>query len=588
MKKQKGIFSVFNNTCPLFIIILGLIAVISTSSGCGGGGSDDGGSPILGQNEQEWHGTTDEGGEVYFRVSGSNVEGFEIYAYLTGGYSGFGWLWLGIDPEMIISGNSFSFSGSYYNVTGTFTDSTNCTGTWDYHDPSLGYSSGTWTARLVPVLSVTPAYQDVTSHSGSINFTVTNANEGSGTMSWTAETDPLDSWINITSGNSGTNTGTISVNYEENEGGDVRVATITIISPEAYNSPQTVEIRQKAYNPYVEHKLLASDGAWSDHFGSSVSISGDYAIAGAPGDDDRSGSAYIFERIGTQWVQVAKLAPSDGAYADNFGHAVSISGDYAIVGSYYDDDNGTNSGSAYIFEKPAGGWTDMTETAKLVPSDGAAYDYFGNSVSISGDYAIVGSYWDDDNGTNSGSAYIFEKPAGGWTDITETAKLVPSDGDVSDNFGNAVSISGDYAIVGSYWDDDNGTNSGSAYIFEKPAGGWTDITETAKLVPSDGDVSDNFGNAVSISGDYAIVGAHNDDSSGDNSGSAYIFERPAGGWADMTETAKLVPSDGDVSDNFGRSVGISGDYVIVGADGDDPQLGSGSAYIYYLNVLSEN
>ena len=115
-------------------------------------------------------------------------------------------------------------------------------------------------------------------------------------MSWTAETDPNDTWINIISGSSGTDTGTISVNYEENEEGDARVGTITITSPDAYNSPQTVEIRQKVYNPYVESKLLASDGDWSDNFGNSVSISSNYAIVGANGDDPKlgSGSAYIY------------------------------------------------------------------------------------------------------------------------------------------------------------------------------------------------------------------------------------------------------------------------------------------------------
>jgi len=198
---------------------------------------------------------------------------------------------------------------------------------------------------------------------------------------------------------------------------------------------------------------------------------------------------------------------------DYFGSSVSISGDYAIVGAKYDDDNGFSSGSAYIFEKPVGGWLDMTETAKLTASDGAAEDYFGSSVSISGDYAIVGAYYDDDNGLSSGSAYIFEKPVGGWVDTTETAKLTASDGSSSDYFGTAVSISGDYAIVGA-----NGRRA--AYIFKKSVDGRADMTETIKLTAS---LGDSFGNAVSISGSYAIVGASGDDDNGSNSGSAYVY-----------------------------------------------------------------
>jgi hypothetical protein len=312
------------------------------------------------QTEGVWSGISDEGGEVHFLVNGSNVEDFWIDVYLTGGSGGFGWLEIAIGDAMPISGDSFSFSNSNLDVIGTFITSGACSGTYDYHNPYDGYGSGTWSASFVPVLSVTPTYQDVTSYSGSTSFTVTNANEGSGTMSWTAETDPNDTWINIISGSSGTDTGTISVNYEKNEG-DARVGTITVTSPEAHNSPQTVEIRQKVYNPYLEYKLLASDGGWSDHFGHSVSISGNYVIVEATGER----SAYVFERIGTEWIQQAKLTPSDGVYANN----VSISGDTAIVGASGDDSHGTYSGSAYIFEKPAEGWTDMTETAKLTASD---------------------------------------------------------------------------------------------------------------------------------------------------------------------------------------------------------------------------
>ncbi len=141
-------------------------------------------------------------------------------------------------------------------------------------------------------------------------------------------------------------------------------------------------------------KLLPDDGAAGDVFGESVSISGDVAVVGARLDDDNgnaSGSAYVFRWNGSAWVQQAKLTASDGAAGDFFGFSVSISGDVAVIGAFFDDDNGINSGSAYVFQKPVGGWVDMTQTAKLTASDGAANDIFGHSVSISGEVAVVGA-----------------------------------------------------------------------------------------------------------------------------------------------------------------------------------------------------
>ena len=316
-------------------------------------------------------------------------------------------------------------------------------------------------------------------------------------------------------------------------------------------------------------KLTASDGAADDRFGWSVAISGDYAIVGAYLDDDKgsnSGSAYVFERIAGTWTQVAKLTASDGAAGDQFGISVSISGDYAIVGAYGDDDKGSASGSAYVFERIAGTWT---QAAKLTANDGAASDFFGYSVAISGSYAIIGAYQDDDLGGDSGSAYVFERIAGTWTQV---AKLTASDGAASDYFGYSVAISGSYAIVGAYLDDDNGSGSGSAYVFERISGTWTQV---AKLTATDGASGDQFGWSVAISGDYAIVGARLDDSS---QGSAYVFERASGTW---TQAAKLTASDGAASDYFGHSVAISGDYAIIGAYQDDDLGGdSGSAYVF--------
>ena len=319
-----------------------------------------------------------------------------------------------------------------------------------------------------------------------------------------------------------------------------------------------------------EQKLLASDGRAWDEFGRSVSISGDYAIIGAWAADI-DGAAYVFEQVAGTWIERQKLLPSDadGGFFDQFGYSVSISGDYAIVGAWFDDDNGMDSGSAYIFERVAGTWV---EQQKLLASDGQADDAFGAEVVISGNYAIVGAIYDDDNGSSSGSAYVFERMAGTWV---ERQKLLASDGQAGDLFGAEVSISGDDAIVGALQDDDNGSASGSAYIFERVAGTWT---QQQKLLASDGQAGDLFGAEVSISGDDAIIGAQRDDDNGINSGSAYIFERVAGTW---TQQQKLLASDGQEGDYFGASALISGDDVIVGTIYDDDNgTDSGSAYVF--------
>ena len=256
-------------------------------------------------------------------------------------------------------------------------------------------------------------------------------------------------------------------------------------------------------------ELFASDGATGDLFGWSVSISGDYALIGVVEDDDNgeySGSAYIFKRDGTVWTEQLKLLPSDGDERECFGGSVSIDGDYAIIGASHDDDNGCSSGSAYIFKYNGTVWT---EQSKLLPSDGGQFQAFGNSVSINGDYAIIGAPGDNDNGYCSGSAYIFKRNGTVWT---EQSKLVPTDGEPYEAFGlESISIDGDYAIIGARGNDDNGYRSGSAYIFKRDVNIWT---QQVKLFPSNKDDIQYFGRSVSIDGNYTIIGAFGDRDSG--------------------------------------------------------------------------
>lgn len=335
-------------------------------------------------------------------------------------------------------------------------------------------------------------------------------------------------------------------------------------------------------------KLTASDGAQSDLFGLFVSIHGETVVVGAVYEDDK-GSVYLFEMPETGWAdttETAKLTASDRADGDNFG-TVSISGETVVVGASWDDDDGSGSGSAYVFEKPTGGWTDMTETAKLTASDAAAADWFGRSVSISGDTVIVGAPGHDDSGECSGAAYLFQRDAGGPGNWGQVAKLTASDGAEYDNFGTSVTISGDTVVVGAPDDDDSGIYSGSAYVFEKPESGWTNMTETAKLTASDGAANDEFGGSVSIDGDTVVIGTYEADISGATTGSAYLFVKPESAWTDMTETLKLLPRNGTAGGWFGRSVSISGDTVVIGAPWDDETgTDSGAVYVFGPPFLS--
>jgi len=321
-----------------------------------------------------------------------------------------------------------------------------------------------------------------------------------------------------------------------------------------------------------EAKLLASDGVPVDLFGSSVSISGDLALVGAPYEDHNDfndGSAYVFRREETIWIEEAKLNASDGAFFDYFGSSVSISGDYALVGAPFDDDYGSSSGSAYVFHREGTTWL---EEAKLTNERSLPEDYFGQDVSISGDYALVGAPWNDDNGPAAGAAYVFRREGTNWL---ASRPLLASDGAATDLFGGAVSLSGDYALIGAYYDDDNGDKSGSAYIFRREETTWV---EEAKLLAGDGAADDNFGRSVSVSSDFALVGAYEIAVNGTKPGSAYLFRREGTDWV---EKAKLIASDGAVDDKFGRAVSLSGDDALVGAHWDnDNGTRSGSAYLY--------
>ncbi len=202
-------------------------------------------------------------------------------------------------------------------------------------------------------------------------------------------------------------------------------------------------------------------------------------------------------------------------------------------------------------------------------SDAAQYDEFGTSVAVSGDTVVVGVPLNGDAGYSSGSAYVFDKGLDGTNSLGLVRKLTASDAAQGDKFGISVAVSGDTVVVGADENEDAGSQSGSAYVFDRDQGGNNNFGEVKKLTASDAAQADLFGGSVSISGDTVVVGAHGNDDAGSRSGSAYVFGRDQGGTNNFGEVKKLTTSDAAVNDDFGLSVSISGDTVVVGAWGNE-------------------
>lgn len=345
-----------------------------------------------------------------------------------------------------------------------------------------------------------------------------------------------------------------------------------------------------AYWPELA-RLTPSDGDPNDHFGCSISTSGDYVIVGAYLDDEKgtdAGAAYIFNTDGTSWTQKAKLTASDAAAGHHFGNSVSIDGFYAIVGSPHSDSNEPNSGAAYVFLRtfkyiPGQGFVEIwEEQAKLTSSDARTGDEFGFSVSISKDWAIVGA---PKPNSVRGSAYIYQRNETTWTQnsrFTQPDDMLP----IISNFGVSVSISGGYAVVGSsQWQTTliPPSTSGRAFFLKR---------KFKIVLPDDiifywewddniGTV-DGFGTSVSINADLAVVG-----SPGDRLvyplvtlyfGAGHVYKYIESNWL---EQGKLLLGGRTPADKLGQSVCVFGDYAVVGAPGrDDNGHNAGAACIF--------
>ncbi len=273
------------------------------------------------------------------------------------------------------------------------------------------------------------------------------------------------------------------------------------------------------------------------------------------------------------WLQRVELKASDAASHDQFGTSVAVSGDVAIVGANRNDDAGTDSGSAYIYERDQGGRENWGEVKKLVASDASSSDQFGYAVAISGEVAVVGA-----PNNASGAVYVFARDEGGSDNWGEVKELVASDAASGDQFGFSVAIDGDTVVVGAFGNSDAGHHSGSAYVFARNQGGSDNWGEVKKLTAGDAAFGDQFGYSVAVSGDVVVVGATAVRVGGFPEGAVYIFERNQGGSDNWGQVKKRLASDAGSFDSFGRSVAVIGDVVVVGsvyADGT-----RGAAYVF--------
>lgn len=340
-------------------------------------------------------------------------------------------------------------------------------------------------------------------------------------------------------------------------------------------------------------KLIASDGAADNGFGYAVSVSGDTLVIGAygaaVGGHGAQGAAYVFYRNqggADAWGQVARLIASDGTPLDRFGWSVSISGDTAVVGAPYADvGDHPAQGAAYVFSRNRNGPHAWGQVTRLIAPDGAADDWFGASVSVSGDTLVVSAHGATIAGSgDQGAAYVFSRNQGGADAWGQVAKLTAADGAALDWFSWSVSASGDTVVAGAPYAAAGGhTAQGAAYVFSRNQGGADAWGQVAKLTAADGAAHDFLGISTALSGGMAIVGAHGAAVGGrDWQGAAYVFYRNQGGADAWGQVTRLVAADGGALDRFGWSASASGDTAALGVPYADVagRSAQGAAYLF--------
>jgi FG-GAP repeat len=344
-----------------------------------------------------------------------------------------------------------------------------------------------------------------------------------------------------------------------------------------------------------QQQLSASDKAvgGEQQFGSSVAISGDTAVVGTPikgAVGSSSGAAYVFTRDAGHWTAdpvTPKLTPSNGVAGDFFGDSVALSSDTALIGARGDNSRGNFAGAVYVFVRDGTGHWNQVQ--KLTADDGAAGQLFGFSVALLGDTALIGARGSEDSNGSPGAAYTFTRGADGrWNQLQ---KLTASDGTAGDGFGFSVALSDGTALVGARRGvNDQGRASGVAYIFlQDTIGQWN---QWQKLTAGDGADGDEFGYSVATSEDTVLVGARFAQGAQSSTGTVaagavYEFVLGAGPIGTVwSEVQKLTANDGAARDEFGASVALNGETALVGAPVNN--TGSGATGAVYLFSFTED
>ncbi len=323
-------------------------------------------------------------------------------------------------------------------------------------------------------------------------------------------------------------------------------------------------------------EVVTSDSQFGDQCGFSVDVNGDAIAVGAPLEDEagnEAGAVYLFRLNGTSWLQEQKLMAIDAtSSSDRFGSAVAVHGNVVIAGAPQDEQAASLAGSAYVFRYDGTLWVQEQELLPWNPP--VSSGFFGTSVALDGSVVAIGAPM-----TGTGKVYVLRYVNNQWAQEEIVTADDPATGD---RFGISVAVSNDILLVGANRDDDDGTESGSAYVFRyQGIDGWV---QEQKLTASDGQANAGFGWAVSLSNSAALIGA-NKDLAPFGAGAAYVFRYDG---QTGNEEQKLSPPAGSRSDNeFGFSVALEGNTAVVGSIREDGAEASvGTAYVYYFDGTS--
>ncbi|MCA9930227.1 MAG: FG-GAP repeat protein [Anaerolineales bacterium] len=329
--------------------------------------------------------------------------------------------------------------------------------------------------------------------------------------------------------------------------------------------------------------IIADDLQAEDWYGYSIVNEGQTIVISArygDGETVDSGAVYVFEnnrRLG--WIQTAKLTAEDGDSQDSYGSSVAIDGNILVVGAYKDNYTGTGSGSVYVYEKTGRGQSaTWDQVGHFAGSNTKAVDQFGVDVAIDNGTIAVGALLNDAAGLDAGIVYLFQHDGNDWEEV---AKLLATDTTAGDRFGRTIVIDGTTLAVAAVYNDDHGSKSGSAYIFEQDPINPKQWHEVTKLTASDAQAEDQFGNSLDLDRSVLVVGARYGDSEAIDSGAAYVYQQTS--TTSWEEVAKLVAPEPAANASFGWDTAVYGNHILVGAP-DHPNADftkTGAVYLYH-------